>query len=122
MAESARDEIDGVKFQLAEVGEQVDGVKEEMHKLEEFLRKSLEWARYLMAFFLVGVLFIVLVYNVFAPKEKDIPDHVIESIRKGLNLATLIDTGGIIGGGLPIANLIASSIPSTSQNTSWKTG
>jgi len=125
MAESARDQIDGVKFQLAEVGEQVDGVKEQMHKLEEFLRKSLEWARYLMAFFLVSVLVIVLVYNAFAPKEKDVPDHVIEALRKGLNLATLIDNGGIVGGfPFPISNLIASSIPSatTTQNTTWKTG
>ena len=76
-----------------------------------------------MAFFLVSVLVIVLVYNVFAPKEKDVPDHVIEALRKELNLATLIDKGRIVGGfPFPISNLIASSIPSTTQNTSWKTG
>ena len=116
MADSHRDQIDGVKFQLAEVGEQVDGVKAELHRLEEFLRKSLEWTRYLMAFFLVGVLFIVLVYNVFAPKEKDVPDHIIEAIRKEVNLASLIDKGGVVGVPFPFSKIISTSIPSTSHS------
>ena len=84
----------------------MDGVKAEMPKLEEFLRKSLEWTRYLLVLFLISVLVIVLVYNVFAHKENGVPDHVVETLRKGLNLVTLIDNGGIAGIPFPFRKII----------------
>jgi len=117
MAELELDQCDGVRGQIGAVIEQVDGVREEVNKLEGYLKATIYWARILILAIITLSLVAVLVYNFFAPKEKDIPDHIIEALRSAFNLGVMIDSGGVAGH--PIAFQSLTPIASSTPNTSW---
>ena len=117
MAEPPRDQIDGVNTQLGAVREEVDGVRETVDKMQEYLREAIKWIRILIITIICICLVGVLVYNFFAPKEKDVPDHIIAALRNAL-----IDTGGVAGFPFPFPKIISTSNPTTitdTHNSSW---
>ena len=80
--------------------DQVDGISEHIGKLEENLKKLLNWIRVLIVSFIVVSLIAIVVYNYFAPPEKDISQDVINKLLGALNgpefqaiLSTLNTTG-----------------------------
>ena len=80
--------------------DQVDGIREHIGKLEEYLKNLMNWIRVLIVCFIVVSLITVVVYNYFAPPEKDISQDVINKLLGALNgpefqaiLSTLNTTG-----------------------------
>ena len=80
---------------------QVDGIREHVGKLEEYLKKLVVWIRVLIVCVIAISLFGIVVYNYFAPPEKDISQQVINKLLGALNgpefqaiLATLNSTTG----------------------------
>ena len=80
--------------------DQVDGIREHVGKLEEYLKKLVIWIRILTVCVIAISLFGMVAYNYFVPHEKDISDQVINKLLGALNgpefqaiLATLNSTG-----------------------------
>jgi len=113
MADSPRDQIDGVNTQLGAVREEVDGVRDTVDKMQDYLRQAIKWIRILIITIICICLVGVLTYNFFAPKEKDVPDHIITALRNAL-----IDTGGVAALPFPLPKIIYTNAP-TSHNTTW---
>jgi len=117
MAELELDRCDRVRGQLGAVIDQVDGVREDVNKLEGYLKATIYWARILILAFVTLSLVAVLIYNFFAPKEKDVPDHIIEALRSAFNLGVMIDNGGVAAH--PVVFQSLTPIASSTPNTSW---
>ncbi len=124
MAHPPRDQIDGINFELGAVRDQVDGVRDEVAKMEGYLRQGIIWLRSLIIAIISLILVVIIVFNFFAPKEKDVPQQVIDTLQSVLNLGTLIDTGGVAG--FPLSKPLSAtpSITTTAtatHNSSWMT-
>ena len=65
--------------------DQVDGIREHVGKLEEYLKKLVIWVRILIVCVIAISLFGIVVYNFFAPPEKDISQQVINKLLGALN-------------------------------------
>ena len=108
MADSPRDQTDGVNMQLGAVREEVDGVRETVDKMQDYLRQAIKSIHILIITIICICLVGVLTYNFFAPKEKDIPDNISTALRNAL-----IDTAGVAGLPFPFPKIISTSIPAS---------
>ena len=73
-----------------------DGVTTSITKIEDYLKKLLMWGRILLVSFLGLALFTILIYNFFAPSEKDVSPKVINNLLHALNAQGLIDIPPIV--------------------------
>ena len=65
--------------------DQIDGVRESVSNLDEYIKRVVFWGRILMVTVLALSLVCVLVYNLFAPSEKDVSKEVINTILSALS-------------------------------------
>ena len=65
--------------------DQVDGIREHIGKLEQYLKNLLIWLRVLVVCLVVISLIAIVVYNFFAPPEKDVSPEVINKLLGALN-------------------------------------
>jgi len=73
-----------------------DGVTHSITKIEDYLKKLLMWGRILLVSVLGLAVFAILVYNFFAPSEKDVSPKVIQNLLHALNAQGLIDIPPIV--------------------------
>jgi len=71
--------------------DEVDGVTEKVTKIEEYLRQLIVWGRTLLIAILAISLIAILIYNFFAPAEKDVSSTVINKLLSALNQEIPID-------------------------------
>ena len=94
MAKNAhRSEVVSSKIDGDEGGtmDEVDGVTEKVTKIEEYLRQLIVWGRTLLIAILAISLIAILIYNFFAPAEKDVSSTVINKLLSALNQEIPID-------------------------------
>ena len=74
-----------------------DKILPNMNRIKRFqknFKETLEWTR-LIILSLVGlVIIIVLIYNMFASNEKDVPDAVIEKLYKIMQAGPILGVNG----------------------------
>ena len=78
--------------------DQVDGFKIELDQVEAYLKQIVMWIRNLIMSILVLSLISIVVWNMFAPPHRDVPDGVIDNIfnalkRKSFGAITTISPG-----------------------------
>ena len=65
--------------------DQIDGIKEQVGKVEEYLKTLIVWVRIFMVSLIVISLIGIVVYNFFAPSDKDVSQQVINNLLTALN-------------------------------------
>ena len=85
--------------------DQIDGIKEQVGKVEEYLKTLMVWVRIFMVSLIVISLIGIVVYNFFAPSDKDVSQQVINNLLTALNRA---EFQGVLG---PIRNTNSTSTP-----------
>ena len=65
--------------------DQIDGIKEQVGKVEEYLKTLMVWVRIFMVSLIVISLIGIVVYNFFAPSDKDVSQQVINNLLTALN-------------------------------------
>ena len=63
----------------------VAGIRQHIGKLEEYLKNLMVWLRILMVCLIMVSLIGIIVYNFFAPPEKDVSPVVINKLLGTLN-------------------------------------
>lgn len=62
--------------------DQLDGIQKSVSDIEEYLRKAVMWGRIIIIAVLALSLILILIYNFFAPSEKDVSQDVIDRLLK----------------------------------------
>ena len=65
--------------------DRVDWFKIELAQVQAYLKQIVMWIRILIMRILVLSLISIVVWNLFAPPHRDVPDGVIDNILKALN-------------------------------------
>ena len=65
--------------------DQIDGIKEQVRNAEEYLKTLMIWGRIFMVSLIVISLIGIVVYNFFAPSDKDVSQQVINNLPTALN-------------------------------------
>ena len=65
--------------------DQIDGIKEQVGKVEDYLKTLMVWVRIFMVSLIVLSLIGIVVYNFFAPSDKDVSQQVINNPLTALN-------------------------------------
>ena len=65
--------------------DQINGIKEQVGKVEEYLKTLMIWVRIFMVSLIVISLIGIVVYNFFAPSDKDVSQQVINNLLTALN-------------------------------------
>ena len=64
--------------------DQIDGIKEQVGKVAEYLKTLMVWVRIFMVSLIVLSLIGIVVYNFFAPSDKDVSQQVINNLLTAL--------------------------------------
>ena len=73
-----------------------DGVTQSITKIEDYLKKLMMWGRIILVGFLALAVVAILIYNFFAPSDKDVSPTVLNKLLKAINAEGLIDIPPII--------------------------
>ena len=65
--------------------DQIDGIKEQVGKVEEYLKTLMIWVRIFLVSLIVISLIGIVVYNFFAPSDKEVSQQVINNHLTALN-------------------------------------
>ena len=65
--------------------DQIDGIKEQVGKVEEYLKTLMIWVRIFMVSLIVISLIGIVVYNFFAPSDMDVSQQVINNLLTAFN-------------------------------------
>ena len=64
--------------------DQLDGIQKSVSEIEEFLKKVVMWGRIVIIAVLALSLILILIFNFFAPTEKDVSQEVIDRLLNTL--------------------------------------
>ena len=65
--------------------DQIYGIKEQVGKVEEYLKTLMIWVRIFMVTLIVISLIGIVIYNFFAPSDMDVSQQVINNLLTALN-------------------------------------
>ena len=76
-------------FDVVDGTDQVDGLRIEMSKLEEYLRQIVIWVRIVFIAIVILGLAGLMFYNLISPPDKDVPQEYIDRFANTLSIAAL---------------------------------
>ena len=83
--ENTTEPLSGSRKEELEHGDAPDGVTETVSEMAHYLKQIVEWGKTVLMSIIALSLICILIYNFFAPSEKDVSQQTINKLLSALN-------------------------------------